>query len=88
MSETIRYGMIGTGMMGFEHIRNIALLDDARVTAIADPNGPSRDFGRKTVGHAVQVFDDYRDLIRCDEVDAVVISTPNFTHARILDDVF
>lgn len=88
MSETIRYGVIGTGLMGFEHIRNIALLDDACVSAIADPNGPSRDFGRKTVGHEVRVFDDYRDLIRCDEVDAVIVSTPNFTHARILDDLF
>lgn len=88
MPEKIRYGIIGTGMMGFEHIRNIALLDDAHVCAIADPNGPSRDFGLKTVGHDVLVFDDYRDLLHCGEVDAVVIATPNFTHARILDDVF
>jgi len=25
-SDVIRYGIIGSGMMGFEHIRNIALL--------------------------------------------------------------
>ena len=33
-----RYAIIGSGMMGQEHIRNIALLPDAEVTAIADPD--------------------------------------------------
>lgn len=88
MTEPIRYGVIGTGMMGFEHIRNVALLPDARVTAIADPHGPSQELGRKAAGHELLVFEDYRDLLGCGEVDAVVVSTPNFTHAAVLDDVF
>ncbi len=88
MPEEIRYGVIGTGMMGFEHIRNIALVDGARVTAIADPHGPSRELGQKTAGHELRVFEDYRDLLSSGEVDAVVLSTPNFTHAPILDDLF
>jgi myo-inositol 2-dehydrogenase/D-chiro-inositol 1-dehydrogenase len=74
--------------MGFEHIRNIALLPDAEVTALADPHQPSREWGLKTVGREVHVFEDYRDLLAADVVDAVVISTPNFTHARILEDIF
>ena len=37
----IRYGVIGTGMMGWEHLRNLALIPDARVTAIADPDPPA-----------------------------------------------
>ena len=31
---TVHYGVIGCGMMGQEHLRNIALLDDATVSAI------------------------------------------------------
>ena len=88
MARTLRYGLIGTGLMGFEHIRNIALLPDARVTALADPHPDSRELGTRAVGHPVQVFEDYRDLLGCGEVDAVVISTPNMTHAAVLDDVF
>ena len=31
MSNTTNYGIIGCGMMGREHLANIALLDGARV---------------------------------------------------------
>jgi hypothetical protein len=30
MAEVIRYGIIGTGMMGCEHIRNIMEIDEKR----------------------------------------------------------
>ncbi|MEM6480130.1 MAG: Gfo/Idh/MocA family oxidoreductase, partial [Pseudomonadota bacterium] len=35
--ETVRYGIIGCGMMGQEHIQNIALLPKGAVTAVYDP---------------------------------------------------
>ena len=35
---TFKYGILGCGMMGGEHIRNIALLADAEVVAIYEPN--------------------------------------------------
>ncbi|EFL88446.1 Gfo/Idh/MocA family protein [Ahrensia sp. R2A130] len=35
---TIRYGIIGCGMMGREHIANIALLEGATVSAICEPD--------------------------------------------------
>lgn len=88
MAETIRYGIIGTGMMGWEHILNIRLTPDAEVSAIADPNASSRDTGRMLAGDTVLVYEDYRELLRVAPVDAVVIATPNFTHFDILQDVF
>ena len=36
MSSKINIGIIGTGMMGHEHIQNFNLLDDAHVMALAD----------------------------------------------------
>ena len=84
----VRYGIIGTGMMGIEHIENINALDGASVTAISDP-----DPGSRTLGQAVArldddaVFADHRDLLASGVVDAVVVSSPNFTHAEILHDV-
>ena len=38
MSKTVNYGLIGCGMMGREHIRNIALIPGARVAAIFEPD--------------------------------------------------
>ena len=40
--DELRYGVIGTGMMGVEHIENVNALDGAVVTAIADPHPQSR----------------------------------------------
>ena len=38
MTQATRYGMIGCGMMGQEHLRNIALLPDTQITAIFEPD--------------------------------------------------
>ena len=41
----VRYGIIGCGMMGQEHLRNIALLPGARVSRIFEPD---EDMARKS----------------------------------------
>ena len=43
----IRYGIIGTGMMGCEHIRNLVRIDAAEIIAIADPNPEPRAWACK-----------------------------------------
>ena len=43
----LNYGVIGTGMMGCEHIRNLKKIPDVRIVAIADPNEESRKWARK-----------------------------------------
>lgn len=89
MTETpLRYGIIGTGMMGCEHIRNLLLLPGVEVTAIADPHPRSRDWARLALGgRSVQEYEDHRALLREAPVDAVVIATPNHTHYAVLCDV-
>ena len=86
--EKIRFGVIGTGMMGFEHIRNLAIVPGAEVTAIADPNERSREFGRKTHGGEVQIYSDACELLEKAPVDAVVIASPNHTHWDVLQAAF
>jgi predicted dehydrogenase len=86
--EVVRFGIIGTGMMGHEHIRNLALEPGARVTAFADPDSRSRWWARQLAGERAREYSDYRDLLREAPVDAVVIATPNHTHAEVLERVF
>jgi predicted dehydrogenase len=84
----VRYGVIGTGMMGIEHIENINAIDGARVTAIADPDERSRATGKQVAKlEDVAVFEDHRDLLASGLVDAVVLVTPNHTHTDILLDI-
>ena len=83
----VRYAVIGTGMMGCEHITNLRHLPDAEVVAICDTNESSRDRGQLTAGAGVDVYADHRRMLERDDLDAVVIATPNFSHAALLDDV-
>ena len=82
----VRYGIIGIGAMGREHVENLRHIEGAEVTAIADPDEGSRDAGRSQLVGQVAVFEDYRELLASDLVDAVIISTPNYTHVDVLKD--
>jgi myo-inositol 2-dehydrogenase / D-chiro-inositol 1-dehydrogenase len=84
----IRYAVIGTGMMGIEHIQNINLIPDAEVVAVADPYPRSQQWARRAGGEELRVFDDYLRLLSDVDVDAIVVATPNHTHASVLRDLF
>ena len=86
MRGTVRYGVIGGGDMGREHVRNLALLDGATVAAVADPFEPSRSAVHRLVGPGAAAFPDHRELLADPSIDAVVIATPNHTHAAVLED--
>jgi myo-inositol 2-dehydrogenase / D-chiro-inositol 1-dehydrogenase len=88
----LRYGLIGAGMMGREHVRNLALVKGAVVTAISDPDVGSRNESARAVqavmGKPPAIFKNHRDLLDKGEVDALVIASPNDTHKDILKDIF
>lgn len=83
---SIRYGVVGVGMMGVEHIQNILALDDCVVTAVADPHPPSLDSAQQAVGADAELakFGTVEELIASGLCDALVIASPNFTHHDIL----
>jgi myo-inositol 2-dehydrogenase/D-chiro-inositol 1-dehydrogenase len=87
MADTVRYGLIGTGMMGLEHVRNLALVPGAQLVAAADPDEGSRKWATLTGGREVALFDDYRRMLREVRLDAAIVATPNFTHVSVLDDL-
>ena len=87
--STLRYGVVGTGMMGVEHIENILALDGAAVTAVADPHGASQEAARRAVVGAGSpneplVVDTVEELLAADACDAVVVASPNHTHCDTL----
>ena len=80
----LRYGVIGTGMMGREHVANISHLPGARVTALADPDPASLEAAGALAPAAVRFSDD-GDLLASGLCDAIVVATPNMTHAAVLE---
>jgi len=86
MTQTLRYGIIGTGAMGLEHIGNIEHLEDAEVVAIADTDAGSLQSGAKAAGGEAAVFADHTALLAAGGMDCVVVATPNHTHHDVLLD--
>jgi predicted dehydrogenase len=88
MAEKLRFGVVGAGMMGREHIRNLKLFPQAEITALADPTESSLALSLQTVGESasqVKTFADSRSLAASGAVDAVIIASPNFTHRAVLE---
>jgi myo-inositol 2-dehydrogenase/D-chiro-inositol 1-dehydrogenase len=92
-SNQINVGMVGTGRQAIHaNLKNGFLnLDNCRVIAVNDVDSWRMDLGAKTVNDAyskdgkkyegVKKYDDYRDLIANQDVDAVMISTTDHWHA-------
>jgi predicted dehydrogenase len=77
---TKKYGLIGAGMMGQEHIRNLALLDGATLAAIFEPDDAMAAAAATLAPDALRV-DSLADLLARPDLDALIIASPNFCHA-------
>lgn len=81
MGKSVRYGMLGCGMMGQEHLRNLALIDGAEVVAITEPDTVMQRRCAELVPDA-QFFQSLDEMLNADlGLEAIVIATPNYQHA-------
>ena len=87
MSKSFKYGIIGAGSMGREHIRNVNIIDEAEIVALSDPHDESINQSLSLLNKKVPCFTNYNEMIQADLVDGYIISTPNFTHIDVLKDV-
>ena len=76
---TLRYGLIGCGMMGREHIRNVALVEGVEFACVYDPVAELAEAAGALAGGA-RVAQTLDGVIEDGRLDAVVIASPNFVH--------
>ena len=84
MSDRIGIGIIGAGFMGMLHARAFSQLPDAHVPALADPalkSAPSLPDQQEKPG----LYMDYSELLAREDVDAVVIATPEDLHRNAVE---
>ena len=84
--EKINVGIIGCGGITLQnHIPGIKTAPAAEVYALSDSNVEVLENARiKTSIN--RVFTDYHKMLELDEVHAVIVATPNFTHYQIVMD--
>jgi len=94
-NERIRIGFIGVGGRGFgAHVKNLTKLRkdgmNIELVAVCDVYSVQRekaaDHIKKENGNEPSLYIDYKDMLEKEELDAVVIGTPDHWHHRqILD---
>ncbi len=83
-SEKISVGVIGVGGMGGRHAENLnSRINGAQVAAVMDADSERLNRVGAERGGA-KAFDDGMDLIRDESVEAVVIASPDSTHASLV----
>ncbi len=84
-SGGISVGVIGSGGMGTRHAETLTLrVPGARVAGVTDLDRSRAEKLAANCGSDVMVFENEQDLIRDDGIDAVVITTPDETHAGLV----
>jgi predicted dehydrogenase len=94
-SNRINVGAIGTGRISRSHdIPGVWQYDYAQIMAVCDLDANRAEDGKKLVNNyytkrdgkpfdGVKAYTDYRELLQNKDIDAVLISTPDHTHAMI-----
>ncbi len=86
MTQTINYGLVGCGMMGQEHLQNIALLEGTRVAGIFEPD-PDMAKAAQAIATDAKMVSSISELLAIDELDCIVITSPNNLHVDQISEI-
>lgn len=86
MTQQFNYGVIGCGMMGQEHLRNINLIDGARVHAIFEPDAEMARKSQEFAPDAV-MCGSVAELLALEELDCLLVVSPNYLHVEQLEEI-
>ncbi|MGR3755950.1 MAG: Gfo/Idh/MocA family protein [Tranquillimonas sp.] len=86
MGGEVNYGIIGCGMMGREHLRNIALLPGAQVVAIHDPD-PVQQAAAQALAPQARLCPTLWDLLAHEPLDCLLIASPNYLHVSQIEEI-
>jgi len=95
-AKKIQVAQIGCGRMGRSDMGNVMNEALARVVAVCDLDSHRLAEGKKMAEHyyadrgetgvSVKTFHDYREVLASPEIDAVVVTVPDHSHARLAID--
>ena len=81
MTDKLKFAVIGVGIMGSSHVRDISKSENVALAAICDID-PQRA-QNAAVAHDVPWYTDYKEMMDKEKLDGVVIATPHYFHTPI-----
>ena len=87
-NERLRMGFIGIGGMGGGQLGNFCRTADVQILGVCDVYGEHRDRAKARVDDTYDnsdcaTYTDFRELLDRDDIDIVLIATPDHWHTRI-----
>jgi predicted dehydrogenase len=84
--QKLTLGLIGVGWIGGHHLKTIVNNKAFKILGISDVDQKHLDWAVNLAGDDCKGYHDYRDLLARDDIDAMIIATPDHWHARMTID--
>ena len=84
MEKILRTAVIGASGMGCSHMKAVRAHERARLVAICDIDLPKAEKAALEVGNPA-VYADYREMLDKEDLDAVIIVTPDQLHREMAE---
>ena len=82
-NDRIGVGVIGCGVRGRGVGAYAAAAGGVEIRGVADVYRPHRSLAAETFGEAAESVSDYRRVLDCKDIDAVIVATPDHLHAPV-----
>jgi len=77
--KKINISIVGTGLMGLQHIKAISKSKKANLHSIVDISDNAKKLSNK---HKIPLYSDVSSLLKSNQLDAVIVATPNQLHEK------
>lgn len=82
-NNRVHVAFIGVGSMGTGHVGLCSRMDDVNIVAVCDVDEEHQRLAAKAAGNSPKAYTDFRHVLDRNDVDAVVIATPEHWHPII-----
>src|SRR5499427_158752 len=83
-SDTVRFGIIGTGTQGCDLLRNSLKVPGAACVAVSDLYDTRLETAKAILKKNVDTAKDYRRILDRKDIDAVIVATPDHWHRKLV----